>query len=143
MTGEPEVRPAAASALRTQVAVANRLLAILAVVHALYHLVGFALCWRLTDLHRFSYDDVRPEAGSLAGRIVGLGWLGAALGFLLLAVLLVRGDRRARPLALGAAVLSLAVGLPALGAALAGAVADVVIIGAVLAAGRQARRLPV
>lgn len=65
-------------------------LAFLAFVHAIAHLVGFAVSWRLLSAAELPYRTTilqgRIDVGDLGIRLYGLGWLGLATGFAVVAI---------------------------------------------------------
>ncbi|MCW2678835.1 MAG: hypothetical protein JWM62_236 [Frankiales bacterium] len=96
--------------------------------HALVHLMGVALLWRLGQPGALRYADVLPGAGAATRAIAGAVWLSATLVLLLAARLLLDGRRSWRQAAGFGAVLSATALLPAAAVAPAGLVLDAVVL---------------
>ncbi len=86
-------------------------LAVLFFVHALAHLPGFVVPWRLATLEEMPYKttllDGRLDVGDAGIRLVGLLWLVAALAFVAAGVGLLLGAAWWGPLSWASVVLSL------------------------------------
>jgi hypothetical protein len=109
-------------------------------IHGLVHLMGAALLWHWAQPGELRYDDVRPEAGSALGVVVGTLWLVALVLFLATAALLAAGRPAWRPVGLLAALLSAAVLLPSASLAWAGLAVDAAVVVAVVLAVAAAHR---
>lgn len=92
-------------------------------VHGLIHLMGFAKAFGLAEL---------PQLAQPISRGMGLAWLGAALGLLATACLVVAGERWWWALGLGAVVLSQIVIVSAWGDAKFGTAANVLVLAGVV-----------
>ncbi|HEU5205188.1 MAG TPA: hypothetical protein VFU17_12910 [Candidatus Limnocylindrales bacterium] len=93
--------------------------AVVLAVHGLIHLIGFVVPWQLATVDGFPYRTTvlagYLDVGEIGARVVGGLWLACALGFVLAAFALWRGERRAMPLVVGLAIASLVLcvlGLP-------------------------------
>jgi hypothetical protein len=96
--------------------------------HGLIHLMGVVLLWKLGQPGQLRYVNSVPAPGSSAGDVVGCLWLLAAMLFVAAAVLLVAERAAWRATAVVAVVVSaLVIGL-APGQAVAGLVADGLIL---------------
>jgi len=86
-------------------------LAVLFFVHALAHLPGFVVPWRLATLEEMPYKttllDGRFDVGDAGIRLVGLLWLVAALAFVAAGAGLLLGAAWWGPLSWASVVLSL------------------------------------
>ena len=64
----------------------RRIAAILLALHGVIHLIGFVTPWRIATLEGFAYRTTvfngAFDIGDAGVRVVGLVWLGLALGFL-------------------------------------------------------------
>ena len=108
---------AARAADRAAVRDNERVLGVMLCLHAVVHLAGFVLTWRLFEPGGFDYDDVWPDAGSTAARLVGVAWLAAAAAVLVVGARLAAAREVAPAPLVGAHALSLAVCLTAVPAA--------------------------
>jgi hypothetical protein len=107
-------------------------LAMALVLHGLIHLIGFVVPWRITELSGYPYTTTviwgRIDVGNGGARALGIGWLLAALAFVVAALGVWQGAVWA-PLATGVtAVCSLVLCTIASPTALAGAVIDLGIV---------------
>jgi hypothetical protein len=100
--------------------------------HAAVHLMGVVLLWRWGQPGTMRYEDVCPTPGTLAGVLVGAGWLAAAVLFTAAAILVARLHEQAAQLAGAAAVVSAAVLAPSATVAVAGLAVDAVVLLAVV-----------
>lgn len=139
MTDDPSTRPSETPAA-SEAETIDLVLAIFLALHGAIHLIGFALCWELREWSDFRYEDVSPEPGTLAGRLVGLVWLAVAAGFILSARLLMRRSVWFRPVAIAAAIGSVLVGMTAWPAASPGVVASAILLVAIVVATVRRRR---
>ena len=84
---------------------------IIAILHGLIHLMGFAAYWPLAKISELPYKtsllNGRLELGAGGMRFFSLLWLAAALGFVAAALALAFGKSFWAPLMLGAVLLSL------------------------------------
>jgi hypothetical protein len=88
-------------------------------VHALIHVIGFVVPWRLVEISGFAYRTTALDGALALGdggvRTIGLVWLGLALGFGVAALAIWRSRPWAVPLIGGLAAASTVVcvlGLP-------------------------------
>lgn len=104
--------------------------------HGLIHLIGFVVPWRLASLEGFPYRTTvlngALELGEAGARLVGLGWLAVAVGFLVAAVGVWEGTSWFLPLVAALALVSLGLCILGLPEAAAGIVVNLVILGAVI-----------
>jgi len=104
-------------------------LAVLAGIHGLIHLMGFAAYWPLAKINELPYKTSllagRLEVGTAGMRVFSLLWLLATLGFVIAAIALVLGKSNWAPLMLGAALLSIVLCALDWSAAFRGALIDV------------------
>ena len=124
----------------------RRALAAVVAMHGLIHLIGFVVPWGIAHVGGFSY---RTSAligaialGDAGARAVGIIWLACAIGFVIAAVGIWRGDAWALPLTAALAVLSIVVCVLGLPEAIAGIVVNAVILGAVTVAAFAYPSLP-
>lgn len=110
-------------------------------LHGAIHVIGFVLLWRIAELGDFTYDTATPEAGTWAGRFVGIAWLVAALLFVVAGGLLATGRASWRRPALAGLIVSTPALLVAVSEAAAGLVLNVALL-VVLAMPLLARRTP-
>jgi len=111
------------------------LAAVLLALHGLVHLIGFVTPWRIATLEGFTYRTTALngalEIGDTGARLIGLVWLGVAIGFVTAGY----GVSRGKPWALAAtgvlAIVSLVLCVLGLPEAFAGVAINVVILGAV------------
>ncbi|HYO42155.1 MAG TPA: hypothetical protein VES19_03055 [Candidatus Limnocylindrales bacterium] len=100
--------------------------------HGLIGLIGFVVPWRLAVVDGFAYRttalDGVIELGDAGARIVGVAWLGIALGFVIAAVATWRGARWAPGLTAVLAVASIAVCVLGLPETVAGIVVNIGIL---------------
>jgi len=75
-------------------------------MHAVIHLVGFLLLWKLAEVGEFTYDTATPTAGSASGRVIGLFWLLGAVLFAVTAGALAIGSGGWRQFGLVACIVS-------------------------------------
>jgi hypothetical protein len=108
------------------------LAALVLAVHGLIHLIGFVVPWRLATLADFPYRTTALngalELGESGARLVGLGWLGVAVGFLVAAVGVWQGTSWALPLVGALAIASLLLCILGLPEAGTGIVVDLAIL---------------
>lgn len=104
-------------------------------LHGLIHLIGFVVPWGIARVDGFPYRTTALGGaialGDAGARVVGVAWLLVAVGFVVAAVALWRGEAWAAPLAAGLAVASIlvcALGLPEAGF---GILVNVAILGVV------------
>jgi hypothetical protein len=115
-------------------------LAVLMALHAVAHLPGFLVPWRLASLPEMPYGTTvlggRLDLGDAGIRVMGAAWLAAALAFAVAAV--AAGTDRSwwMAAAAAAAVTSLALSVMGLPAARMGIVVNLLILAALLAAPR-------
>jgi uncharacterized membrane protein YccF (DUF307 family) len=115
-------------------------LAVLMALHAVAHLPGFLVPWRLASLPEMPYGttvlDGRLDLGDAGIRVVGAAWLAAALAFVVAAV--AAGTDRSwwMAAATAAAGVSLVLSVLGLPAARIGIAANVMILAALYAAPR-------
>jgi hypothetical protein len=104
--------------------------------HGLIHLIGFAVPWRIAVLDGFAYRTTALGGaialGDTGARLVGLGWLALAIGFVVAAVATWRGASWARVLTAALALASVGVCVLGMPETAAGIVVNVSIL-AVLA----------
>ena len=112
--------------------------AVLLGAHAVVHLLGVVLLWHLGQPGTLRYDQVNPEPGTVAGVLVGAGWLIAAALFAVAAFAVATHHRHTLTAAAAAALLSIAVLAPSAAVTVAGLVVDafVLLAVAVTVAGR-------
>lgn len=82
----------------------------LLVIHGLIHVIGFASSWGLADFQEASRAPtnlIAAQSGDPIVRVLGVVWLLALTAFLIAAMLLVGDSTMWRPVALGAAVISM------------------------------------
>lgn len=103
--------------------------------HGLIHLIGFVVPWRLATLPDFPYRATALngalEVGDTGARLLGLGWLGLAVGFVVGAVGVGQGEPWALPLVGVLGLVSLGFCILGLPEAAAGIVVNLGILGAV------------
>jgi hypothetical protein len=115
--------------------------AVVIAAHGLVHLMGVSLLWKLGEPGQLRYADAVPAPGTVAAEVVGGLWLLAAVLFVTAAILLATG-RPWRLVALaGVAVSAPVIGL-ASGQAVAGLVADGLILALVTVSWLRARAAP-
>jgi hypothetical protein len=106
--------------------------AVIAILHGLVHLMGFAAYWPLANVPELPYKtsllNGRWEVGAAGMRLFSLLWLLAALGWVVAGVLLVFKQPSWAPLMLGATLLSLVICILDWGAAFRGAWIDLVFL---------------
>lgn len=146
MNVEPTDRPDGRD-LRADLAAVQdnqRVLGAMLSLHGAVHLVGFVLTWQLFEPAGFSYDDVWPEAGTAAARVVGGAWLAVAVAIGVIGIRMANGRPVPTGAIIGAHAASIAVCATAFPAALPGAVISATVIGAVvvLAVRRRSRPEP-
>lgn len=104
--------------------------------HGLIHLIGFVVPWRLASLEGFPYRTTALngalELGEAGARLVGLGWLAVAVGFVVAAVGVWQGASWSLPLVAALALISLGLCILGLPEAAAGIVVNLVILAAVV-----------
>lgn len=106
------------------------------VLHGVVHVAGFLLLWQIAEVGEFTYDMATPDAGTVAGRIVGVAWLVAALVFVAAGAELAMGRARWRGAAIAGCVVSTPALLVDVGDAWVGLVVNVVIAAAAVADAR-------
>lgn len=103
--------------------------------HGLIHLIGFVVPWRLASLESVPYRTTALngaiELGEAGARLLGLGWLGVAVGFVVAAVGVWQGASWSLPFVAALALVSLGLCILGLPEAAAGIVVDLVILGLV------------
>jgi hypothetical protein len=110
-----------------------RFFAVFMALHGIVHIVGFTVAWGLGGPRGVEYStqilNHSIEVGDTGARLLGFVWLAAAVGFLIVAVMIWRGHRWAIrstvALVVGSLVLC-AVGFPN---AVFGLIIDVVLVG--------------
>jgi hypothetical protein len=106
--------------------------ALLAGLHGLIHLMGFAAYWPLAVIKDLPYKTTllggRLDLGAGGMRIFSLLWLLAGIGFLAAAVALLLGKSSWAPLMLASALLSLLLCVLDWGVAYRGAIVDLIIL---------------
>jgi hypothetical protein len=110
-------------------------IAALLVVHGLTHAMGFAGAWGLAEFEGASKvptNFVTTQPGETTVRVLGLVWIVALVAFLMAAVLLVTDNEIWRPVALGAAAVSMVPVLLWWKDAPMGAVANALVVAAVI-----------
>lgn len=109
----------------------GRRLQLLFVAHAVVHGLAFQAAWGWGAMELFTAVPAFPatSVGTLTVRLLATLWLLATIGFLAAAMLVARDDRRWRPVAAAAAVVSLAACTLWWQDALAGAALDLVLLG--------------
>ena len=113
--------------------------AALLAVHGSIHAIGFAGAWGLAEFEGASPSPtnlVELEAGSSSLKVLALVWLLALVAFLAAALLLVTGSSAWRPVALVAAIISMVPVALWWQDAPMGAVANALVVAAVLFADR-------
>ena len=115
-------------------------LAVLMALHAVAHLPGFLVPWRLASLPEMPYRTTvlagRVDLGDAGIRVMGAAWLAAALAFGVAAVAASTGRPWWMAAATAAAVVSLGLSVLGLPAARIGIAVNLVILAALLAAPR-------
>ena len=107
---------------------ARVVVAVFLLLHGLVHALGVALLWRIREPGDLHYADTTPEPGSAVGWIAGAGWMLAGALLVASAVGLLLGHSYWRPFATTGAILSaVVIGLDP-GQAVAGWVADAVVL---------------
>lgn len=111
------------------------ILAAAVAVHGAIHLIGFVVPWRIAAIAGFPYRttavDGLADLGDLGVRLVGIIWLGCAIGFVIAGFGIGARSRWALPLTGWLAVVSLVVCVIGLPETAAGVVVNVAILGAV------------
>ncbi len=114
--------------------------------HGFIHLIGFVTPWRIAVLEGFSYRTSvlggAHDVGDFGVRLIGLVWLGLAVGFATAAHGVWRGEPWARSLAGVLAIVSLVVCTLGLPETFAGIAINVGILGAVVYVGILRPRRP-
>ena len=109
--------------------------AVVLALHGLIHLIGFVTPWRIAALQGFTYRTTALngalEIGDPGVRLIGLVWLGLAIGFVAAGYGIWRGEPWALALTVILAIVSLAVCILGLPEAFAGIAINIVILGAV------------
>lgn len=104
-------------------------------LHGLVHLIGFVVPWRLATIDGFPYRsavlNASMEIGDLGVRALGVVWLALAVGFVVAAFGVWRGESWALLLTAVLAVVSLAVSVVGLPEAGAGIAINLVILGVI------------
>lgn len=122
----------------------RRIAAVALTLHGLTHLIGFVVPWQLARLEGIAYTTSglagALDLGPIAVRILGLGWLALAVGFVIAGVGILRDRRWALPLTAVLATWSLALCVLGLPETVAGIVVNVLILGAVAEAETRQRR---
>ena len=116
---------------RARARVPRLLAAFLLGAHAVVHLLGAVLLWHLGQPGTLRYDQVSPEPGTVAGLLVGAGWLFAAALFAATAIAVATHHRHTLAVATAAALLSVAVLAPSAAVAAAGLGIDAFVLLAV------------
>jgi hypothetical protein len=102
-------------------------------LHGLIHLIGFLVPWRLATVDGFPYRSTvlngSMEMGDVGVRALGVVWLLLAVGFVVAAFGVWRGESWALLLTAGLSVISLAVCIVGLPEASAGIAVNFVILG--------------
>lgn len=106
--------------------------AVVAILHGLIHLMGFVAYWPLAKVPDLPYKtsllNGRWELGATGMRLFGLAWLVAAVGWVASGALLAFGRPSWAPLMLGATLLSLVICILDWGVAFRGALIDLVFL---------------
>lgn len=109
--------------------------AVVLALHGLIHLIGFVTPWRIAALQGFTYRTTALngalEIGDPGVRLIGLVWLGLAIGFVAAGYGIWRGEPWALALTVILAIVSLVVCILGLPEAFAGIAINIVILGAV------------
>ena len=112
-----------------------RIAASLLAGHGLIHLIGFVTPWRIAAIEGFTYRTTALngalEIGDSGVRLVGLVWLGLAVGFAAAGYGIWRGEPWALALTGVLAIVSLVVCVLGLPEAIAGVAINMAILGAV------------
>jgi uncharacterized membrane protein YccF (DUF307 family) len=115
-------------------------LAVLMMLHAVAHLPGFLVPWKLADMPEMPYGTTllagRLDVGDAGIRMIGIAWLLAALTFVVAAAGAAGNRGWWMPVAVAAAVFSLAMSVLGLPAARIGIGVNVVILAALALAPR-------
>ncbi len=102
--------------------------------HGVIHLIGFVVPWQIATVTGFPYRTTTAggltDLGDVGARLVGLVWLGCAVGFVVSGIGIARRASWALPLASGLAVVSLVACLIGLPETAAGVVVNAAILGA-------------
>ena len=110
------------------------ILAAVVAAHGLIHLIGFVVPWRIATVTGFPYRTTAAgglaDLGDVGMRLVGVGWLVCAVGFVVAGVGIARRAPWALALTSGLAVVSLVVCLIGLPETAAGIVVNLAILGA-------------
>lgn len=124
----------------------RRIAAVVIALHGVVHLIGLAVPWQIATVEGFAYRTTvlggALDVGDAGARILGLVWLALAVGFVVAALGVWRGDPRAIGLTVVLAVVSLLVCLAGLPETAAGVAVDAVIL-AILAFGASRDRVSV
>jgi hypothetical protein len=122
----------------------RRIAAAVLTLHGLIHLIGFIVPWRLASVEGMPYTTSglagALDLGPIAVRILGLGWLALAVGFVIAGVGILHDRRWALSLTAVLAVWSLALCVLGLPETVAGIVVNVLILGAVTEVETRRRR---
>jgi hypothetical protein len=104
-------------------------------LHGLVHLIGFVVPWRLATIEGFPYHSSvlngSWEIGDFGVRAIGIVWLVLAVGFVVAAFGVWRGESWAPLLTAVLAIVSLAVSVVGLPEASAGIAINVLILGVI------------
>jgi hypothetical protein len=118
-----------------------RFFAVFMALHGLVHVVGFTVPWGLGGPKGVEYRTTLLngfiEVGHTAVKLIGFVWVAAALGFVVVAVMLWRGRPWARPSTVAALLGSLVLCLAGLPASVMGLGIDVVTLGLLLVASEK------
>ena len=109
----------------------------LLVVHGLIHGMGFAVTWKLAELQGISRVPAvlaRSEPSDALIKFLGLVWLVAGVSFLVAGGLVLANSAAWRPIAIGAAVISMIVIVLGWKDAPMGAVANAFVVATALSA---------
>lgn len=113
-------------------------------LHGLIHLIGFAVPWQLARLEGMAYTvnglSGALDLGPVPGRILGLGWLALAVGFVSAGAGVLRDRGWALSLTAVLAVWSLALCVLGLPGTVVGIVVNVLILGALAEVETRRRR---
>jgi hypothetical protein len=105
---------------------------LLLVLHGVIHLIGFVVPWRIGEIRGFAYSTSalwgRVDLGDAGARILGAGWLLAAVAFVLAGAGVAAGAAWGLPLTMGAAAVSMVLCIMGSPAAIAGLVIDAAIL---------------
>lgn len=116
------------------------MLAVLMAFHAVAHLPGFLVPWRLASLPEMPYGTTvlagRVDLGDAGIRVMGAAWLAAALAFVAAAAAAAMARSWWMSAAMAAAVVSLGLSVLGLPAARIGIAVNLLILAALLAAPR-------